>query len=164
MVAPFQITLEFNSKVWTVIHGLKCMAIQWVLLVQLLTSLGNTEGVAFLHIELYLPSLGPVLEWYEVSLELYLILDLYLLVTTDFSVQEAVINEKTYESDRCSYQCDWCKGGTLVAKAQYLEVHLTVLEPVLTSLHLVLFAVDYQLGRLKSSPRCYRYSIWLQLL
>ncbi len=46
-----------------------------------------------------------------------------------------------------------------MAKAQYLEVHLTVLEPVLTSLHLVLFAVDYQLGRLKSSPRCYRYSI-----
>ncbi len=64
------------------------MSVQWILLVQLLTSLGDTEGVAFLRIELHLPSLGPVLEWSEVSLKLYLILDLYLLVTADFSVQE----------------------------------------------------------------------------
>ncbi len=81
MVAPFQIAFEFNSKVWIVIHRLKYMAVQWILLVQLLTSLGDTEGVAFMRIELHLPSLGPVLEWSEVSLELYLILDLYLLVT-----------------------------------------------------------------------------------
>ncbi len=72
------------------------MAIQWMLLVQLLTSPGDTEGVAFLRIELHLPSLGSVLEWSEVSLQLYLILDLYLLVTADFSVQQAVISEKTY--------------------------------------------------------------------
>ncbi len=37
-------------------------------------------------------------------------------------------------------------------QAQYLEVHLTVLKPVLTSLHLVLLAVDDQLTKLQSSP------------
>ncbi len=42
-----------------------------------------------------------------------------------------------------------------MTQAQYLEVHLTILEPVLTSLHIVLLAVDDQLGRLQSSPRCY---------
>ncbi len=60
-----------------------------------------------------------------------------------------------YESGWCSYQCHCSKGGTLVAQAQYLEVHLTILEPVLTSLHLILFAVDNQLARLQSSPWCY---------
>ncbi len=59
-----------HSLALIVIHRLKYMAIQWILLVQLLTSLGDTEGVAFLCIELYLPSLGPDLEWSEVSLEL----------------------------------------------------------------------------------------------
>ncbi len=61
------------------------------------------------------------------------------------------------ESGGCSYQCHLCKGGTFVAQAQYLEIHLTVLKLVLTSLHLVLLALDDQLARLQSSPQVTLY-------
>ncbi len=81
------------------------MDIQWLNVLQLVTSLGDSEGVAFLHIEIYLPSLGLVLEGGEVSLELSVVLDLYLLFTADFSVQEAVNNKQTCESG-------WCGGDT----------------------------------------------------
>ncbi len=148
MVAPFQITLEFNSKVWIVIHRLKYMASRsvstscpvaglswwhwgcsisahWIAPTKFGTSLGVKWGLsgALSHPG----SVSPCHSW--------------------FLCTGAAISQKKQvcESGWCSYQCHWCKGGTLVAQAQYLEVHLTILEPVLTSLHLVLLAVNDQL-------------------